>query len=332
MKNLLEHISRYPLVWFLLINFVITWCVWLLVPTFMGSDWTQQKLMVAAGFGPAPAALIITYAQGHTITINSNRWRGWFFAVFVLLFGLNASSVLYGDGITADIFAKAHPSDISLTTLIVLFLSSGICAFVTASLVCNSSKNLNSLVTWPANKYYLLVALLLPTLWCALGLATNIVTDTPVVWFSNDDLETLVWLGYIVRSFLFTLLVVAIGEEAGWRGWMLPHLQQRFSPLMSTVIIGVCWGLWHWPLYMIGQYPDEPVMVFAKVGVCIMLGVFFTWLYNRSGGNLLLMVLLHTALNNTNRIIPMTENAGLYLLLIFVAMIYLDKMWKKRPD
>lgn len=330
MNFAMSHIRNFPLMWFLILNFGITWLVWLSVPSVMGSDWTQQKLMIAAGFGPAPAALVVSYAQGHTVAFNSKRWWYWFLSVFIILIAINSSSVVHGDGINAEAFIQSSPAMVDSKVAIMLFVSSFIVAFVVASVVCNSSRNLNSLAVLSTKKRYLLIALLLPMIWSLLSIATSILTDSPVTWINTGDLDSMVWLGYVIRSVLFTLFVVAIGEEVGWRGWLQPHLQEKFSPLLTTVLIGIVWGLWHWPLYVIGQYPGEPTLVFVKVGLCIFLGIFFTWLYNRSGGNLLLMVLLHTALNNTNRVLPMTPSAGAYLVLFIVIMIVVDKMWRRQ--
>ena len=42
------------------------------------------------------------------------------------------------------------------------------------------------------------------------------------------------------------LLVTNLGEEIGWRGYALPQLQRRFTPLASSLVIGVCWAAFHW--------------------------------------------------------------------------------------
>lgn len=40
-------------------------------------------------------------------------------------------------------------------------------------------------------------------------------------------------------------LIGACGEELGWRSFLQPYLQQRYSPLISAVIVGTMWGTWH---------------------------------------------------------------------------------------
>jgi uncharacterized protein len=157
-----------------------------------------------------------------------------------------------------------------------------------------------------------------------------------ISWIQGDPVDSVraglpawSWALFVLRSIVFTALVVAVGEEAGWRGWMLPELQKRFSPLLSSILLGVIWGLWHFPLFLNGQYAQDPILVFAKAGACAFLAILFTWLYNRSGGSLLLAVILHTALNNTPRLIPATEAMGIGMLLAVTGAIILDRMWRR---
>ena len=70
-------------------------------------------------------------------------------------------------------------------------------------------------------------------------------------------------------------------EEPGWRGYALPLLQARHTPLRATLLLGLAWGVWHVPLY-------GP----AGFVVPLVLAFFYTWLYNRTG-SVLLCVLLH---------------------------------------
>ena len=72
-------------------------------------------------------------------------------------------------------------------------------------------------------------------------------------------------------------------EEPGWRGFALPRLQQRYSPVRATLLLGVIWGLWHLPV--------EPLAIVVTVP----LAFFYTWLLNRTD-SALLCVLLHASL------------------------------------
>jgi membrane protease YdiL (CAAX protease family) len=89
----------------------------------------------------------------------------------------------------------------------------------------------------------------------------------------------------------------ALGEEIGWRGYALPRLQAGRSALSASLILGVIWGFYHLPLYFTGQ-AFRPLSLFPLFVVStIALSVIITWLYNSTGGSLLLVVLLHATFN-----------------------------------
>lgn len=101
-----------------------------------------------------------------------------------------------------------------------------------------------------------------------------------------------------------TLLGGQAGEEIGWRGYALPRLTERFGLAGASVILGVIWACWHLPLFFIpgttttGQsFPLYLVQVTA-------LSVAIAWLYARTNGSLLLVMLMHAAINNTRNIVP----------------------------
>ncbi|KUP97264.1 CPBP family intramembrane glutamic endopeptidase [Thermobifida cellulosilytica] len=83
----------------------------------------------------------------------------------------------------------------------------------------------------------------------------------------------------------FLNLLPALGEELGWRGWLLPRLY-RFGAVPALLASGVVWGLWHAPLVLLGyNYPGAPgwLGLLMMVGMCVVVGTVFGWLRVRSG-------------------------------------------------
>jgi uncharacterized protein len=93
------------------------------------------------------------------------------------------------------------------------------------------------------------------------------------------------------------LFVPALFEEVGWRGFVLPRLQSRYGALSASLLIGVAWAFWHIPLWFIPNagFANLPFLVFIMFTTTASL--LFTWLYNGTGGSLLIVGLAHGAIN-----------------------------------
>ncbi|HEX8115426.1 MAG TPA: type II CAAX endopeptidase family protein [Kofleriaceae bacterium] len=98
---------------------------------------------------------------------------------------------------------------------------------------------------------------------------------------------------------LLLVLVNGFGEETGWRGYLLPHLQKRWSPLTSSLIVGAIWCVWHVPAFFVSEtYRQMSVAMIPVFVVGLLSGsVFLTWLYNRGRSSILLVAVWHGTYN-----------------------------------
>lgn len=320
-------IERYPVLIYVALCYAITWSIWFAIPLFSGGNWTVIKVMVGIGMGPGLAAVLLDRARGTAGAVD-RRWWTCFSIVFVVVLGLNSLSLLTGDGATAAQFAEAAPVQISAASVIAAVLSAAVCGFIFASAAVSRSAALNSILAWRVKPRWWLVALFLPAALLTISLAIALPAGEEVSWPRPAALGTAAWAGYLLRSILFTLFVVGIGEETGWRGWMLPELLKRYSALRSSIVVGVVWGLWHFPLYVIGAYPGDPSNVLEYLVIGPLLAILFTWLWCRSGGNLLLAIVLHMAINNSPRVLPATGPFTILLIAVIAVVVFTDKMWR----
>ncbi|MDO9088458.1 MAG: type II CAAX endopeptidase family protein [Anaerolineaceae bacterium] len=96
-------------------------------------------------------------------------------------------------------------------------------------------------------------------------------------------------------SFLPLLILGPLSEEIGWRGYALPRLQTRWNALTSSLIVGVIWGLWHLPLFMMVGTPQHELGI-PFIGFLVGMSansLFYTWLYNNTQHSLWSAILLH---------------------------------------
>ena len=89
----------------------------------------------------------------------------------------------------------------------------------------------------------------------------------------------------------------ATGEELGWRGFLLPRLQQRFNALISSLIVGVIWAIWHLPLWSLPGYGWDAIPYWAFALGAISTSVIFTWILNNTGGSLVMASIIHLMMN-----------------------------------
>lgn len=75
-------------------------------------------------------------------------------------------------------------------------------------------------------------------------------------------------------------LLFTMGEEIGWRGFLLPRLMP-LGQWRALILSGLVWGIWHAPAIAQGHnYPDHPILgIFLMTVFCILLGIIFGWLY-----------------------------------------------------
>jgi membrane protease YdiL (CAAX protease family) len=90
-----------------------------------------------------------------------------------------------------------------------------------------------------------------------------------------------------------------MGEEVGWRGFALPRLQRTRPAANAALLLGLIWACWHLPAFLYRDtYVEMGLLGFPMllVSVCFA-SVMFAWLYNSTGGSLLLVILFHVFFN-----------------------------------
>lgn len=124
------------------------------------------------------------------------------------------------------------------------------------------------------------------------------------------------------QSLILALVLTAIKgpiEEFGWRGLALPLLQRKFVPIWAGLILGVIWGFWHLPAFMLSGTPQSAWSFTPFFVGSIALSVIVTALFNTSRGSILLPALFHFLLNNP--IWPDAQPYDIYLFVVAAALV-----------
>lgn len=126
-------------------------------------------------------------------------------------------------------------------------------------------------------------------------------------------------------------LVFGPVEELGWRGFGLPLLQRRFTPLGAALIIGVVWATWHLPAFLLdGTAQSEWSLVPFFFGV-VALSVIITPMFNATRGSILMAALFHFQLMNP--VFPDAEPWDkLAFVVVAVAVVLLNRKMMLRRE
>jgi len=141
-------------------------------------------------------------------------------------------------------------------------------------------------------------------------------------------------------------LVPAIGEEYGWRGYLLPRLLP-LGETAATLILAVIWALWHLPILLIGlNYPGQSLVTLLPMFlVMVILTAFpFTWMFVASAHSVAVVAVMHAALNavgdtfTSSKYIPagnpLIVGAGgaISAALLLIVVVAFGAARRRRPD
>jgi membrane protease YdiL (CAAX protease family) len=149
-------------------------------------------------------------------------------------------------------------------------------------------------ITWKVSVRWYVWALILPVIpqWIGLFLWAQL-TDTELI------LPTVT--GYLSSWLQIALISTAyyITEELGWRGFMLPRILSMHTWIKSSLLVGIIWSIWHYPLWIIsswattGSLTQVVLMVTASSVFATGVAVMLTWIFKNTRGSILLAMLLH---------------------------------------
>lgn len=152
---------------------------------------------------------------------------------------------------------------------------------------------------WRVEARYYAFAVLAPIALFALAVLINRVASG--VWPDLSLLGQADYLPYIgpLGALLLWFMTYGLGEETGWRGYALPHLQRKHPATTATLILAILWAFWHVPAFFYRDtYIQMGILGFPMFLVSITFATMvFTWLYNSTGGSLLLVILFHAFFN-----------------------------------
>lgn len=196
---------------------------------------------------------------------------------------------------------------------------------------------------WQRTKWQL-VSYVVPVVYIAV--AYGLVLAAGYAGLDQQRISELGWLGILMIPTLGLtgVLPQVLGEEVGWRGFLLNNLYKKMDFGKASLITGVVWALFHYPLLVMGSYnngatPAWFALLFFTIAI-LGANTIINWLYIRSG-SLWTAVIFHTVHNSLlNDLDPLIADSAVtpYLLTEFGAVLAIAILivalyfWRRRDE
>ena len=183
-------------------------------------------------------------------------------------------------------------------------------------------------------RWYLVITLFVPFLNSLAALLDKLAGGSGATW-GEAALNLLTNPASIILSVLFASLFPFI-EELGWRGYVLDRLQEKHSALVSSLILGIVWSLWHLPTFFVRDSYQASLGIGTPAFWLFFAGIIpltfaFTWIYNSTGRSTLAVILFHSMVNFTGELIALSERADtLSIALWLVVAIGITVIWSTK--
>jgi len=245
-------LQRRPLLGFCVLTFAWSWACWCLSAAVkLPAPWLSQVLMLAGGFGPSAAAVVVVWSTRGRTGVRLWLWHCMQWTV--------------GWGWMALAF---------LAPLAVVSIAAGVHVALGGSIAPSPASG-----------------------------------QVPLA---------------VINLFGVLLVGGPLGEEFGWRGYALPHLQARMGWRAASLMLGLVWGLWHLPLFFISDTVQAHMTLALFLLSTVAMSVIFAWLALHTRGSVAAALVLHTAINYWPAIVPVLptpENIRPYLLVVVIQVL-----------
>ena len=242
----------------------------------------------------------------------------WAALVFVITFVCALPVLIAGIDLTRLTFGSEIPI-VAGVGIIFTGYAPTLAAILVSSLPGNGGVRalLGPVLRWRVSALWYVAVFVAPValLLVAVGILMAVGGSPPTAWLAVPSAADLAFL-------VGALVAGSFGEEVGWRGFALPRLQRRYTPLVASVVIGGIWATWHlWPAITPGGGGVTSMIALETYLRLIATSVIYTWIFNATNGSLLLVMLAHAGHNVAVRIVSVPVGAEADVSLL-VALLY----------
>lgn len=183
------------------------------------------------------------------------------------------------------------------------------------------------IMKWNVGIPWLLASILIPPVVYVGAASIGILLggDTP-------SLSITIWSDGVIL-FLYSIFLSGGLEEPGWRGYVLPKLESKQNPIRASILLGLVWVFWHFPLFLVPSYAISGGSIFGLLLIGIPISFIFTWLYNGTE-SVFVCILTHSLMNFLGQLLLVSSDNQqfgiVFLLILWTSTILLVIIFRRR--
>lgn len=322
MNNLTAYLKRHQLIAYFVLTYVSSWALWIAFqPLFLEGRRSLAPLISLGAFAPALVSIGLSTVLKPRPRQGSRKPA----VIASIVVWILASMIIFMYLIVNE------QMDLSTPYVVFSAITGLLPAFVVSSAFSTIPGVRAHLRTYIKPRgtpgYYLLALVLFPAIWLLGNLLSRALgMDVPFSRYPAVDVKL---LGMVILFFLYGIIYGGLTEEPGWRGFALPRLQAKFSPLVSSLILGVLWAVWHAPARFGGIEAKSLSDTLVEWVLIVLVSVIFTWFFNRTKGSILVTALVHPAMNTATSFLSGSLGALILLFVFMLFVIVFDRMWRR---
>lgn len=268
-------------------TFVFSWSIWILSGVLSRKDFIYDSRWLFSQIGVfAPTIIAVIFMAYRD---RETRKRGLAVVSISLLIFLTGFFIVHSHPNSIKNFdLNTSLAVIGVTIPIILLIVRYKYFFIPGKKECRNTLQ---------PKWIFASFIFLPGLFLVSWILVNIQGEGLYLRNFQGDIPNLVKFLLVVFSMNF-ILGGSMGEEFGWRGYLLPMLLKKYNPTGASIILGLVWAFWHFPIdVMNGIESGSLGLIFFRFIWTLPLTIIFTWFFIKTDGSILIALLLHTSVN-----------------------------------
>jgi len=192
------------------------------------------------------------------------------------------------------------------------------------------------LINFRVGAGWLSIAILSPIVLFFIGYLVAFLIASPIANIDSLIRDGTINPGWVYIS-LVSAIVYGVGEEAGWRGFALPVLQNKMNALKATLLLATLHAIWHIPMFFY-RFEFSVIMIIGFFSGLVAGAIWFTFIYNSTNGSTLMVIIWHSVWNIVNQfamllsdVILATMSTCVMLLAIYVIIKWGPESLSSKP-